>query len=59
MKRIILLAAAGAAIAVSVRYARRHRKLHAAELAGNDVIIDEVVVHFGYDDDARWGSPSF
>lgn len=53
MKRIALLAAAAAAMAASVLIARRHKRgVHAAELAGPDVIIDEVVVHFLYDDEA-------
>ena len=57
MKRILLLAAAGAAIAVAVRYARRRREQHAVELEGPDVIIDEVIVHFDYDEPL--GSPRF
>jgi len=54
MKRIALLAAAAATMAASVLIARRRRQrgMHAAELAGPDVIIDEVVVHFLYDDEA-------
>ncbi len=51
MKRILMLAAAGAAIAASVAVARRRRgAVHAAELAGSDVIIDEVIIHFDLDD---------
>lgn len=53
MKRIALFAAAAATMAASVLIARyRRRDVHAAELAGPDVIIDEVVVHFLYDDEA-------
>lgn len=54
MKRIALLALAAAAMAASVMIARhrRRRGRHAVELAGPDVIIDEVVVHFLYDDEA-------
>ena len=56
MKRLILLVAGAAALAASIRYAKRRRPVHAVELAGPDVIIDEVIVHFDaidYDD-ARW-----
>ena len=59
MKRLLMLAVASAAIfgAVMIAKKRRRAPMHAAELAGPDVIIDEVVIHFDLSEDPlqhRW-----
>jgi hypothetical protein len=54
MKRILMLLAGGVALAISVAIARKRRAIpmQVAELAGPDIIIDEIVVHFDQADPA-------